>query len=703
MPRKKNNKSVNNSIANDSERQLAAARDEEEELLHRKHELELEECKIRQQKEELAFRMKRLNPNAANVDSSLGSDSTNVSPNQHNPSTTNAAVAVADASLRDSAIIDVLLKSQEQQSRMIAALQMPKVELQVFDGNPLHYWNFIRLFQSSVECYAEDNGKLTRLMQYTTGKAKSAIQCCSIMTPSDGYHKAMKILKERFGNNDAISQAWVSKVMDGPVLKGNDCIGLRDLADDMQNCYCVLRSIDMLNEVDHQGGLLKIMHRLPGHLQNRWRKAVSDLRKNVDRAPKFADLMKFVLESAEEANDPVYGVNKHTSFNEEVKNSKHAASKSDHNKRPQSTALATHTEQYQNRTADSRVVACFVCNGEHEPSECDKFKKMSLDERYKVVQENRRCRNCFQQGHRAKYCQSHQVCSKCNKWHHVLLHAEGGLRNSAAVAVNSYASFRDTQYATVRLHSVLPIVPVLVKSTDGRRQVKAYALLDSGSTDTFCSLELADELQVGGQFATIQVSTVDQVKRAVKVKRVQLRLADVNGNNEVIVKDVYAKSGMNINAELIASSGELQHWPHLRDVPIHCLSDTKIHLVIGQDLPDLLLPRNVRSGAVGEPFAVETLLGWALNGPLKSSSTNTEVIESYLSVCDEPSLDNMVERFWKLDCASLSEDRMISQTDMKVLELWGGSTERENEHYVLPIPLKNVHAVKWSDCSSEAT
>lgn len=158
MPRKKNNKSVNNSIANDSERQLAAARDEEEELLHRKHELELEECKIRQQKEELAFRMKRLNPNAANVDSSLGSDSTNVSPNQHNPSTTNAAVAVADASLRDSAIIDVLLKSQEQQSRMIAALQMPKVELQVFDGNPLHYWNFIRLFQSSVECYAEDNG-----------------------------------------------------------------------------------------------------------------------------------------------------------------------------------------------------------------------------------------------------------------------------------------------------------------------------------------------------------------------------------------------------------------------------------------------------------------------------------------------------------------------------------------------------------------
>lgn len=149
------------------------------------------------------------------------------------------------------------------------------------------------------------------------------------------------------------------------------------------------------------------------------------------------------------------------------------------------------------------------------------------------------------------------------------------------MAVNSYASFRDTQYVTVRLHSVLPIVPVLVKSRDGHRQVKAYALLDSGSTDTFCSLELVDELQMGRQFPIIQVSTVDQIKRAVKAKRVQLRLADVNGNNKVIVKDVYAKSGMSINAELITSINELLRWPHLRDVPIHCLSDTKIHLVIG--------------------------------------------------------------------------------------------------------------------------
>lgn len=123
------------------------------------------------------------------------------------------------------------------------------------------------------------------------------------------------------------------------MLKGNDCIGLQDLANNMQNCYCVLRSIDMLNEVNHQGSQLMIMHRLPGHLQNRWRKAVSDLQKNVDRAPKFAYLMKFVLESAKEANGPLYGVNKHTSFNEEVKNGKPAVSKSDHNKCPQSTAL----------------------------------------------------------------------------------------------------------------------------------------------------------------------------------------------------------------------------------------------------------------------------------------------------------------------------------------------------------------------------
>ncbi len=88
-------------------------------------------------------------------------------------------------------LVNALLKGQEQQTKLVAALQMPKVELQVFDGSPLQFWSFMRLFETSVQCHADDVGKLTRLVQYTTGKVRRAIQCCTYMNPSEGYKKAM--------------------------------------------------------------------------------------------------------------------------------------------------------------------------------------------------------------------------------------------------------------------------------------------------------------------------------------------------------------------------------------------------------------------------------------------------------------------------------------------------------------------------------
>ena len=50
-------------------------------------------------------------------------------------------------------------------TKLVAALQMPKLELQVFDGNPLQFWLFTRLFETSVQCHADDVGKLAHLVQ----------------------------------------------------------------------------------------------------------------------------------------------------------------------------------------------------------------------------------------------------------------------------------------------------------------------------------------------------------------------------------------------------------------------------------------------------------------------------------------------------------------------------------------------------------
>ena len=173
----------------------------------------------------------------------------------------------------------------------------------------------------------------------------------------------------------------------------------------------------------------------------------------------------------------------------------------------------------------SRTNSCVVCMGKHELSKCDRFKQLSQPERYKLVQEHRLCRNCLLLDHHVKDCNSAVAYTKCKM--NYLLHIDGGPpkgRHDVKKAenintVNIYASFAEHSKIPIRLHRVLPIIPVMAKSQDGRHQVLTYALLDSGSTNTFCSVELANELHWTGRHASIPVSTVDQVKTPVHVKK----------------------------------------------------------------------------------------------------------------------------------------------------------------------------------------
>ena len=149
------------------------------------------------------------------------------------------------------------------------------------------------------------------------------------------------------------------------------------------------------------------------------------------------------------------------------------------------------------------------------------------------MQEHRLCRNCLLLDHHAKDYNNAVACTKCKRNYHILLHIDGGPpkgRHDVKKAenintVNNSASFAEHSKMPIRLHPVLPIIPA--KSQDGRHQVLTYALLDSGSTNTFCSEELANELYLTGRHASIPVSTVDQVKIPVHVKVVNFKLMDV--------------------------------------------------------------------------------------------------------------------------------------------------------------------------------
>ena len=93
--------------------------------------------------------------------------------------------------------------------KLIDAMSLPKTSIKTFNAFDNCVGN------SSVG----DGAKLNHLFEYCSGKAARVIKQCAMMKPSDGYVKARKLLKERFGNDYRISEAWVLKVAEGPSIK----------------------------------------------------------------------------------------------------------------------------------------------------------------------------------------------------------------------------------------------------------------------------------------------------------------------------------------------------------------------------------------------------------------------------------------------------------------------------------------------------
>ena len=66
--------------------------------------------------------------------------------------------------------------------------------------------SFITMFDESIgKAYIDGQAKLTRLLQYTTGNIRSALDCCALIGGSKGYDEAMTILEERFEDQYVIT------------------------------------------------------------------------------------------------------------------------------------------------------------------------------------------------------------------------------------------------------------------------------------------------------------------------------------------------------------------------------------------------------------------------------------------------------------------------------------------------------------------
>ena len=81
---------------------------------------------------------------------------------------------------------------------------------------------------------------------------------------------------------------------------------------------------------------------------------------------------------------------------------------------------------------------------------------------------------------------------------------------------------------------------------------------------------------------------------------------------------VYSQESLPVSRDQIPSQHDVDRWDYLSHIDIPYL-DADIGILIGNNVPRAVEPWEVINSEGDGPYAVRTLLGWCVNGPLRGS------------------------------------------------------------------------------------
>ena len=586
---------------------------------------------------------------------------------------------------------------------LATAALLPKAELMNFDGNPLNYFLFMSSFENNVEKSTQDFSKrLQLLIQFCSGKARKAIQSCVLLQPLEGYLQAKKILSERFGGAYKISRTWIKKITDGAQIKPGDGDALQDLADELESCEITLQATGRLGQLNNEDSLVRILKRCPMYVRSRWQSRVQELR-TQGRDPNVQDIRKLIRMAASEKCDPVYG-SLMDSDNKDSKLKQKASNQTSTSK----TKVNFSVQTGEGGKTNSDGCKCYFCDKNHRLDSCESFKLEDGEKQFKLIRQKKLCDNCLSSFHFSAGCKRRKACTIPNcdvrRKHMASIHnavKEFERRRSGQCSQDQCRSPKPEQGQFSGLTSKadacsvgqgLPVVPIKVRCKGRNKVVTTYALLDSGSTASFCDNVLLEELGVEGKACRIQLATIDGVRDECQTALVSLEIMDLEETVCIQMDSVFSTKSLNIPTSAIAQQDDVNKWPYLSGIMVpETIADGKVSLLIGVDVPEALEPDEMRKSENGGPFAVKTKFGWTLNGPLgRHSFTGNSCFFSECKSGDDLLQEQLLKYFNReFNQLTCDNKRGLSVHDKQAMKILEESLQFINGHYQMAIPWKS--------------
>ncbi|KAF4514206.1 UNVERIFIED_CONTAM: hypothetical protein B566_EDAN019426, partial [Ephemera danica] len=563
--------------------------------------------------------------------------------------------------------------------------RLPNVELSYFDGNPAGYWKFIRQFEYYIEADTDDDGqRMLYLLYYCRGKAKEAIEECVTLPPSEAYARARSLLLDLFGHKYHVGKSLLAELFKLTHSAITSPEALTQLSIKMQNCEISLNQMKYIGDMNSEETLERISRCLSVSLQEKWAELAYSLNSNGCE-PTFADLRKFVTTMAGVARGR-FGQIAHEAMQRSKVLMRPLHERHDNRQKVYNSNFAvSRTFQHQ---SDEAFGTCVICQQLHTLKDCPRFTSSNYTERWEIVQQFKVCFSCLDVGHRARDCRSTRRCGHdgCVGRHHQLLHQRGQSTPSPPAIVS-------VSCGTVKNESrgvALGLVPV--KLVGNNREIVAYALLDSGSDTTLIRRDIIDILGWTTANSNVIVNTLNgscQVESMCS----GFKVTSIDGSNSITVDQALVVPRLPTKLPVPSIRNEALKWSHLKDITFEDADVSDVVLLIGCDHPEAHWVFDQRLGNRKQPYAIKTLLGWILLGPLGNASKTLAAVNCLSR--DEPAILDQLKKLYDAEFADTNTvDKANSREDALALKVVQEHTVLQNGHYVVPLPWKKTLTIK---------
>ncbi|KAK2564378.1 hypothetical protein P5673_011803 [Acropora cervicornis] len=481
-----------------------------------------------------------------------------------------------------------------------------------------------------------------------------------------------------------------------------------------------MTGMQYMNDLNAANVLRQLWEKLPRYLRGKWTERVSKIRNTSQQVASFNDFSEFVSQQADLATDPVYSEESISRSVDTV--DKHHKQNERKPKRGRRTNFATDLLTKKDIGGNSLSISCTLCSKAHLLDECAEFLKKPLEDRRNFIKEKGLCFGCYSPEHVAKHCRNKRSCKTCNKRHPTSLHdynwrpeRKNAQHKESEMGKEDQVVNANTTVCNVTEAGDVPItmgiVPIwLYHKNNPNNRICVYALLDNASGGTFIKEDSLRKLGMEGIESKLSLTTMHGTQE-IETKAVDGLMASHFEKNDVslALPRTYVRQQIPADRDEIPRPERVQEWPHLQQVSKHIptyMDSVEVGLLIGLNCPGALRPRDVICRNENDPYAVRSLLGWYVNGPVRHNSSKQvhcnriQILKTSIDdeakgyivgerMIREQLTPQVVSRMFELDFAERKNGVALSRDDRQFLKIVEeGIRHRNDMHYEIPLPFR---------------